>query len=169
MLFRSSVDCDQGKESHGRHDYQGAGGYHHSGSQLLDCAARQPCADDHAEGGWGQCEAGDKSASILNDLEERGVEIEKFGPSTRPAANGIAYDHWARVIHWDGTGNDLAALVLDVAGSVDEYSITFDDVIERTISSLTALYFSRAVLYTKSSKSSLAIGLLVGIVTTSNS
>lgn len=74
--------------------------------------------------------------TILNDLEQKGVEIEKFGPSTRPAANGIAYDHWARVINWDGTGNDLAALVLDVAGSVDEYSITFDDVIERTISSL---------------------------------
>ena len=38
-----------------------------------------------------------------------------------------------------------------------------------SVSAITALYFSRVVLYTKSSLSSLVIGLLVGITTTSNS
>jgi hypothetical protein len=72
--------------------------------------------------------------TILNDLEEEGIQIGKFGPSVRPAANGRMYDHWARVTGWKRSASDLATLVVSIVESSDQFSIVIDDVIENPAS-----------------------------------
>lgn len=70
--------------------------------------------------------------TILNDIEELGIDIGKFGESVKAASNGKFYDRWARLVGWKQSASDLANLITNVDESNSGYSVVFDDVIERT-------------------------------------